>query len=79
MEGSWYTDLVIAEWEDLLWSITPRTALAPPPFPSRPGTSITIDYLLEGSQIANNFCQAQERRIEPSRRMTFLATSRNAC
>ncbi len=53
--------------------ITPRTALASPPFPSRPGTSIPTDHRLdslEGLQMANNRRWTQEKRTEPSRRMS---------
>jgi len=53
---------------------TPHTALASPPFPSHPGTSIPIDidHRLEGLQMANNRRRARKKRTKPSQRMYFL-------
>ncbi len=51
---------------------TPRTALASPPFPSRPGTPILIGRRLRGLQMANNRRRTRKKRTNPSRRMSSL-------
>jgi hypothetical protein len=49
------------------------TVFASPPFPSHPGTSISMDRRSEGPQMTKNPCRTQMKQPNHSQRMSFLA------
>ena len=68
-------------WAGGRYQVSPTyssTALAPPSFPSHPGSSVLIDYRVEGSSTAENYARCRTGNDPTERCTSFVQHLRKA-